>query len=75
MLYTIDRIRKWEPPEPASPDSIVVVVWVAESTDLPPPGPANTDSFYIARSGFVAVSYSLERLCGQWRVTARTERP
>lgn len=75
VLYTIHRIRKWEPPEPAARDRLFVTVWVAEFTDLPPPGAANTDSFYIARPGFVAVSYSLERQRGQWRVANRTERP
>lgn len=75
VLYTIDRIRKWEPPELAARDSLFVTVWAAESTDLPPPDSANTDSFYIARHGFVAVSYTLERLRGQWRVVNRTERP
>ncbi|MCK5273714.1 MAG: hypothetical protein KAR37_03630 [Alphaproteobacteria bacterium] len=75
VLYTIDRIRKWEPPELAASGSIFVVVWSAESTDLPPPGTTDPSSFYIARPGFVAVSYTLERLRGQWRVTTRTERP
>ena len=75
VLYTIDRIRRWEPPEPTARDSLFVTVWIAESTDLPSPGAANTDSFYIARPGFVAVSYSLERQRGQWRVVDRTERP
>lgn len=75
VLYYIDRIRKWEPPELSAPGSIFVVVWAAESTDLPPPGAADTESFYIARPGFVAVSYTLERLRGQWRVVNRVERP
>lgn len=46
-----------------------------QSTDLPPSGAADTESFYIARPGFVAVSYTLERLRGQWRVVNRVERP
>ncbi|MEN8197332.1 MAG: hypothetical protein ABFS30_12590 [Pseudomonadota bacterium] len=75
VLYTIDRIRKWEPPELAIAGSVFVTVWAAESTDLPPPGTTDPGSYYIARPGFVAVSYTLERLRGQWRVVNRTERP
>lgn len=75
VLYIIDRIRKWEPPEPAAPGSIFVVVWVAESTDLPLPGGSDTGSAYVTRPAFVAVSYTLERRDGEWRVVNRTERP
>jgi hypothetical protein len=75
VLYYIDRIRKWEPPVLSAPGSLFVTVWAAESTDLPAPGTAESGGAYIARPGFVAVSYSLERLRGQWRVLNRTERP
>jgi hypothetical protein len=75
VLYHIDRIRKWEPAELAPPGGILVVVWVAESTDMPPPGAAAPESFYIARPEFVAVSYTLERRDAQWRVLNRAERP
>jgi hypothetical protein len=75
VLYYIDRIRKWEPPELPVPDSIFVVVWVAESNDLPLPGILGSPSFHLTRPNFMVVSYTLERLRGQWRVVNRTERP
>ena len=75
VLYYIDRIRKWEPPELTAPGSLMVAVWVAESTDLPPPGATDPESAYIARPAFVAVSYLLERRDGAWAVLNRTERP
>ena len=75
VLYTIDRIRRWEPPEHSPRNSLFVTVWTAESTDLPLPGAADPGSAYIARPAFVAVSYTVERLRGQWRVVSRTERP
>jgi hypothetical protein len=75
VLYYIDRIRKWDPPEHSPPGGMPVVVWVAESTDLPPPGAKQPDGAYIARPAFVSVSYILERREGEWRVANRTERP
>jgi hypothetical protein len=75
VLYYIDRIRRWKPPELAPSDSLFVVVWVAESTDLPAPGKADPGSVYVTRPAFVPVSYLLERREGAWRVLSRTERP
>lgn len=75
VLYYIDRIRKWEPPELTAPGSIFVVVWVAESTDRPLPGMLGSPSIHPTRPNFMAVSYTLERPSGHWRVVNRTERP
>ena len=76
VLFTIDRIRKWAPPDAARSGNLSVVVWVFESTDPPrPPGASDAGSAYIVRPSFVAVSYTLERAHGQWRVVNRTERP
>jgi len=75
VLYYVDRIRKWEPPELAPPGSLMVAIWAAESIDLPPPGMADPGSAYMARPEFVAVSYMLERRAGGWMVLSRTERP
>ena len=75
VLYYIDRIRKWEPPETSAPGELLTVVWAAESTDLPTPGKADPGGAYITRPDFVAVSYILDLQAGQWRVLSRTERP
>lgn len=75
VLYYIDRIRKWEPPELAPPGSLLVAVWTAESTDLSTPGATDPGNAYMARPEFVAVSYMLERRDGGWTVLSRTERP
>lgn len=75
VLYYIDRIRKWEPPELAAPGSLLVIVWVAESTDLPAPGAEQPGGAYIGRPAFVPVGYTLERRDGVWNVLNRTERP
>lgn len=75
VLYYIDRIRKWNPPELATPGSLLVTVWVAESTDLPTPGAEQPGGAYIGRPAFVPVSYTLERRDGTWKVLNRTERP
>lgn len=75
VLYYIDRIRKWLPPELAALDSLLVTVWVAESTDLPAPGAEQPGGAYVARAAFVPVSYTLERRDGAWNVINRTERP
>jgi hypothetical protein len=75
VLYTIDRIRNWEPPELAAPGSLLITVWVAESTDLPAPGAEQPGSAYVGLPAFVPVSYTLERRDGAWTVLNRTERP
>jgi hypothetical protein len=73
VLYTVARIRRWEPPEPAAPGSIFVIVEVWESTQWQPgsrPGEA-----IVVDPAFIATRYTLERLGGVWRVTGRAERP
>lgn len=75
VLYTIDRIRRWEPPELAPRGSLFAVVWVAESTEAPAPGGTQQGEAYVTRPGFVPVSYILERRDGLWTVLSRTERP
>ncbi len=75
VLYYIDRIRKWDPPELAAPGSLLVTVWVAESTDLPAPGAERPGGAYVGQPAFVPVSYTLERRDGAWNVLNRTERP
>jgi hypothetical protein len=75
VLYYIDRIRKWEPPERAASGGLFVTVWVAESTDLPASGAEQPGGAYVARAAFVPVSYMLERRDGAWNVVNRMERP
>lgn len=75
VLYYIDRIRKWDPPELAAPGSLLVTVWVAESTDLSAPGAEQPGGAYVGRPAFIPVSYTLERRDGAWNVLNRTERP
>ena len=83
VVYLVRRIRRWQPPEPAPPGAIFVVVETMETTQWEPgsrPGEeggasdSGRDPGFV-RQGFVAVSYTLERRAGAWRVTGRAERP
>ena len=83
VIYSVRRIRRWLPPEPATPGAIFVIVETMEVTQWEPgtrPGeeggntsPGNEPLF--VHPGFVAISYTLERRAGEWRVTNRSERP
>lgn len=76
VLYFVDRIRRWEPPEPVPHRVFSVVVWMAESTEFPAPGATpNPGDAYITRPTFVLTSYTLERQGTTWRVVSRSERP
>jgi hypothetical protein len=83
VVYLVRRIRRWQPPEPAPPGTIFVIVETMEATQWEPgtrPGEeggsseSGSDPVFV-RPGFVAVSYTLERRSGTWRVTGRAERP
>ncbi len=81
VLYTVARIRRWEPPEPAAPGSFFVIVEVWESTQWQPGsrpgegGGGQPGEAIIVDPAFIATRYTLERLRGVWRVTGRAERP
>jgi hypothetical protein len=83
VTYMVTRIRRWEPPEPPAPGTIFVIVETMEVTQWEPgsrsgeqggASDSGSDPVFV-RPGFVAVSYTLERRAGEWRVTGRAERP